>query len=182
MVVPPAIEVPTIETARLRMRAHRAEDLAACLEMWSDPAVVRHIGGVPSTRDGVWLRLMQYRGHWALTGYGYWLVEERATGRFVGEVGVADFKRDIDPPIEGTPEAGWAIATAMQGRGYATEAVTAALAWTEQHLDDPELACIIDPGNAPSLRVAAKLDFRVVAHTTWHEHPTIVFRRPPRRR
>ena len=166
MVVPPAIEVPTLETARLRLRAHRADDLSACLALWSDAEVVRYIGGQPSAKDAVWMRMMQYRGHWALTGYGYWLVEERATGAFVGEVGVADFKRDLQPSIEGVPEAGWAIATDKQGRGYATEAVTGALAWVEANLDDPELACIIDPANVASLRVATKLDFRQVAHTT----------------
>ncbi|MBP8808538.1 MAG: GNAT family N-acetyltransferase [Kofleriaceae bacterium] len=181
MVVPPAIEVPTLETARLRLRAHRADDLSACLALWSDAEVVRYIGGQPSAKDAVWMRMMQYRGHWALTGYGYWLVEERATGAFVGEVGVADFKRDLQPSIEGVPEAGWAIATDKQGRGYATEAVTGALAWVEANLDDPELACIIDPANVASLRVATKLDFRQVAHTTWRDLPTIVFRRPPRR-
>lgn len=171
---------PIVETARLRLRPHRTADFAACCALWGDPEVVRHIGGQPSPSDAVWMRMMQYRGHWALMGYGYWLAEERATGEFVGEVGIADFRRVIDPPIDGIPEAGWALAPAAWGRGYATEAVTAVLAWAATHLGDPPIACIIDPGNLASLRVAAKLDFHETARTTWRGAPTVLFRRAPR--
>ena len=175
------VVVPILDTARLRLRGHRADDLEACCALWSDPDVVRYIGGQVSPRDVVWMRLVQYVGHWALNGYGYWLVEERATGRMIGEVGVADFKRPVDPPIDGVPEAGWVIAPSAQGRGYATEALTAVLGWAEQHLGDPEIACLIDPANAPSFRVAAKVDFREVARTSWRGHDSVILRRPPRR-
>ncbi|MBK9033104.1 MAG: GNAT family N-acetyltransferase [Myxococcales bacterium] len=178
---PNPVVVPIIETARLRLRGHRKADLDACYALWSDPDVVRHIGGVASPKDAVWMRLVQYVGHWALNGYGYWLVEDRASGRFVGEVGVADFMREVDPPIDGVPEAGWVISPWAQNRGHATEALTAVLAWAHDHLDDPEIACLIDPANAPSLRVAAKADFREVAQTAWRGHPSVVLRRPARR-
>lgn len=174
------VVVPELATARLRLRGHRRDDLDACLAMWSDPDVARYIGGQPSPRDAVWLRIMQYVGHWALRGFGYWLVEERASGRFVGEVGVADFLRELDPPIDGVPEAGWVIVPWAQGRGYASEALTAVLGWAETNLGDPEIACLIDPANTPSLRVAAKADFREVARTVWHGHDSVVLRRPAR--
>ena len=61
---------PVIETARLRMRAHRVEDLDICAAMWADPEVVRYIGARPYLREEVWARLLRYAGHWALLRYG----------------------------------------------------------------------------------------------------------------
>ena len=66
--------------------------------MWGDPAVARFIGGKPFTREEVWARILRYVGHWTLMGFGFWAIEEKATGDFIGEVGLADFQRDLDPP------------------------------------------------------------------------------------
>jgi len=46
--------VPTLETERLRLRGHRVEDLDASAAMWSDPKVVRHVGGRLNTREECW--------------------------------------------------------------------------------------------------------------------------------
>ena len=77
------------------MRLHRIEDFDASAAMWADPEIVRHISGVPATREQSWARIMRYRGHWSLLDYGYWVVEDRATGMFIGEVGFADYHREI---------------------------------------------------------------------------------------
>ena len=98
---------PILETKRLRMRGHVAGDLDASLAMWRDPDVYRYISGKAGTREECWARLMRFSGHWHLQGFGYWLVEETATGAFVGEVGFADFMREMTPSLEGTLEAGW---------------------------------------------------------------------------
>ena len=115
--------IPHIRTDRLILREHVPQDFDALHAMWSEPAVYRHIIGRPSTREEAWSRLLRYSGHWRLLGYGYWAVEEQATGNFVGEMGFADYHRDIDPPLEGRPELGWALKTAVHGKGYATEAL-----------------------------------------------------------
>ena len=81
------MEVPVIETERLRMREHRLEDFAETAAMWGNPEVVRFVGGKPLTEEQVCRRMFSYVGHWALMGYGYWLVEEKSSGQFVGEVG-----------------------------------------------------------------------------------------------
>src|SRR5262245_47469463 len=126
-------DIPTIETARLRLRGHRVEDLGDCAAMWGDAAVVRHISGRPSSTEDSWERILRYAGLWALLGYGYWAVEEKASGRFVGDVGFADFKRAVQPSFAGAPEIGWVLATWAHGRGFATEAVRAAVAWGDRH-------------------------------------------------
>ncbi|HEX8257865.1 MAG TPA: GNAT family N-acetyltransferase [Allosphingosinicella sp.] len=173
-----AAGVPVLETERLILRAPGADDLDASTAMWSNPDVVRHIGGTAFTREEVWSRILRARGLWAMLGYGYWAVYERASGRFVGDVGFADFHRALQPSIEGVPEMGWVLDPWCHGRGYASEAVRAALDWAEQTLPAPEYACIIDPANAPSIGVALKFGFQQIAATEYKGGPTLVFRRP----
>jgi len=169
--------IPVIETERLKLRGHRVDDFDDCAAMWADPAVTRYIGGKPSTGEEVWARLLRYVGHWSLLGFGYWAIEDRATGRFIGELGFADFKRSIEPPIGDVPELGWALASSMHGKGYATEAVRAAVAWGEAHFVPAHTVCIIDPENRPSIRVAEKCGYREFRRTTYKGKPTIMFMR-----
>jgi len=165
---------PILATPRLRLRPHRPEDFDACAALWADPAVTRFIQGRPQTRAEVWARLLRYAGHWAWLGYGYWAVE--LDGRYVGELGLADFQRALQPPL-GVPELGWALAPAVHGHGYATEALAAVLAWADADLGAAETACIVAPENLASLRVAAKLGYRESLRTTYEGEPTVVFRR-----
>lgn len=168
---------PLVETERLRLRAHEVEDLPFCADMWRDPDVVRFIGGRPFTREEVWARMLRYTGMWVMMGHGFWAIEVKASGKLVGEVGVMEARRDVEPGFEGEPEIGWALVPAAHGKGYASEAVGAALAWADRHIDAPKQVCIISPGNAPSLRVAEKFGFRERVRTTYHGADTIQFER-----
>jgi RimJ/RimL family protein N-acetyltransferase len=147
--------------------------------MWCDRLVYRYITGRPALASELWARILRYAGHWTLLGFGYWLVEEKATGRFVGEVGFGDYKREIEPPLNGMPEIGWVLASAMHGKGYGTEAVRAALAWGDANFGSRRVACIADPENAASLRIAEKFGFREFVRTTYLGDPTIMFIREP---
>jgi len=169
--------VPTLTTERLVLRGHRLDDFDDAYALWSDPAVVRHIGGHPHSREDVWARILRYAGHWLHLGFGYWAMTERATGRFVGEVGLAFFRREITPSLEGIPESGWVLAPWAHGRGLATEAVVAALAWHDARTGHGRTVCIIEPENVASVRVAAKCGYRELARTTYKGEPTVVFER-----
>ncbi|QFU16230.1 GNAT family N-acetyltransferase [Microvirga thermotolerans] len=176
----PAASAPIVETQRLRLRGHRADDFDASVALWSEPVTIRFIGpGRPFTREENWARLVRYVGHWSLLGYGYWAVEDRASGAFVGEVGFADFRREIEPSIDGMPEMGWVMTPEVHGRGYATEAVRAALAWGDAHFGLVPTVCLISPENLPSIRVAEKCGFRPFERTTYKDKPTVLFRREP---
>lgn len=173
---------PVLETARLRLRGHTVEDFAHSAALWADPIVTRYIGGRPFNKEEVWARLLRYPGLWALMGFGYWLVEEKATGRFIGEIGFGDFKRDMEPSLVGRPEAGWVLASACHGQGFGSEAVKAILAWGDIHLStlaltNPRPVCIIHPENSASLRVAEKCGFRETLRTTYKDQPTIILER-----
>lgn len=148
-----------ILTSRTRMRRHTIADLDASAALWSDPDIVRYISGKPSTRSESWSRLLRYIGHWQALSFGYWVVEDRMTGQYLGEVGLADYKRDMTPSLEPWPEIGWVLATHAQGRGVATEAVAAALDWSDRMLAAERTVCIMDPEHQASIRVATKNGF-----------------------
>jgi len=171
----PAVQVPTLETERLKLRGHRLDDFVASAAMWADPIVTRYIRGRPLTEEESWTRLLRYVGHWALLGFGYWVVEEKATGNFIGEVGFADYKRNLEPWLKDTPEIGWVLASQVRGKGYATEAVRAAIVWSDAHFGSSRTACIIDPENLPSIRLAEKCGYRECQRTKYKGQPTLVF-------
>lgn len=167
--------VPLLETPRLRLRGHCAGDHAALLAIWSDPGVVRHIGGRPSTAQEVWMRLLLYPGLWCVLGYGYWAIEEKSSGRCIGDIGYADFKRPITPPLDGMPELGWVLATDCHGKGYASEALAAVMMWGRANLGEHTAVCIIDPDNAASIRLATKAGFVLRGPTTFMGDAVLLF-------
>ena len=101
-------DAPLLESERLRFRAHRPEDFSSVHALWGEPAVYRHTIGRPGSGEECWSRLLRYAGHWALLGYGFWVIENKATGLMIGEIGFADFRRTIEPPLAGRCEMGWA--------------------------------------------------------------------------
>jgi RimJ/RimL family protein N-acetyltransferase len=168
---------PVIETARLILRGHTYADLDASAAMWADPGVARYIGGKPSTREESWARMLRFPGHWALRGYGYWLVEEKSSGLFVGEAGFGDFKRTMNPDFGGAPEQGWAFAPTAHGKGYATEAGLAGIDWARAHFGAIDVFCMIAPQNDASLRVADKLGYREYTRAERNGDLSILLRR-----
>jgi len=169
------------DSARLRFRRHAPEDEAVVARLWMDAAVTRFITRAPLTRGMIAPRMNWHAGHWSRFGFGYWVVEERVTGRFVGEVGFLDIDRGIEPPIERAPELGW-VSPAAQGMGHATEAALAALAWGEAAFGWRRAICLIAPGNAASIRVAGKAGFRETARGICDKGATLIFERMTRDR
>jgi len=168
---------PIIETERLRLRGHRLEDFAASAAMWADPRVTRYIRPRPFTNEESWARLLRYIGHWALLGFGYWVIEDKATGAFLGECGFANYKRAMQPPLGDTPEIGWALVPEAHGKGYATEAVRVVTVWGDAHFGKVRTACIIDPQNVASIRVAEKNGYGQASFATYMGDQVMVFSR-----
>ncbi len=169
--------VPRLETSRLVLDAHRAEDFEALAAMWADPEVTHHIGGRPASRQESWFRLLRYRGLWPLLGFGYWAVREKSSGRYMGDVGFADFCRGFTPSIDGIPEAGWIFAPWSHGRGFASEAVFAALAWLDGQAEFEESVCLIAAENLASCRLAQRHGFGSPTTVTFMERDAPLFRR-----
>jgi RimJ/RimL family protein N-acetyltransferase len=146
------VSVPTLDTARLRLRPWHDEDLEAYAVMCADPEVMRYMGdGVPLSREDAWRSMAMFVGHWQLRGYGMWAVEEHDSRRFIGRVG-------LHRP-EGWPglEVGWMLDRGTWGRGFATEAGRASLDYAWRTLDVDHVISLITPENQASIRVAERL-------------------------
>ena len=172
---------PFVETERLLLRQPRADDFADYFALVGDPDAFRYCGRGAMTREEAWSRLLRQVGHWSLLGYGLFAVAEKASGRFVGEVGLGDFHRGFGPRFDDAPEACWTIARRSQGRGYATEAAAAAHDWMERRFGTERTVCLIQGDNAPSLAVAHKLGYRPVGARHYRGYCAIVHERaqPP---
>jgi RimJ/RimL family protein N-acetyltransferase len=171
------LKIPVFETERLMLRGHTVDDGPNEIALWTDPDVTRYIGGKPSTAEECWSRLLRYAGHWSLLGFGYWILEEKCTGDFVGEVGFSDYRRDIQPALGGVAEVGWALASSKHGLGYATEAVRAVLGWGREHFGPSLVTCLIDPDHHASIRVAQKCGFRKREIANYKGHSSLIFER-----
>ena len=167
---------PTLHTERLTLRPLSLDMFEAYASAWADPRMTEFIGGQPRTRTESWGKLLQGIGLWPLFGYGYWGLVDRDSGTFLGNAGLARFERGI-AELEGYPEAGWSFIPAAWGRGLATEAMSAILAWADDVLGRPEIRCIIDPGNTASQRVATKLGFEAMGEVDFPPGKTGVYRR-----
>ncbi|MGY2734971.1 GNAT family N-acetyltransferase [Sphingomonas sp. UYP23] len=168
------MDAPTLRTERLILAAHRADDLDDLAAMWAHPAVYEKIGGIPRPREEVWIRLLRAIGHWKALGYGNWVLRDHV-GRFIGEIGLMDAQRAIDPPVR-LPEMGWVIAPAAHGRGYAGEALQAILDWTDRQ-GLTRTTCLIEPDNDPSLRLASKLGYAFARAATYKTRPILLLER-----
>ena len=169
--------IPVIDTARLRLRANRPDDLPAFWAMWQQPEFYTFLGGQPLDEEAVWTKLLRHLGQWPMFGYGYWAVEEKASGQLVGAVGYADWQRAIEPSLKGFPEAGWVLAPQVHGRGYGTEAMQAAVAWADAHVPQRRTVCIIEPANTASLALAAKIGFREFSRADYNQKVLILLER-----
>jgi RimJ/RimL family protein N-acetyltransferase len=167
---------PVIETPRLRLRQHRLGDLAERIPLTTDPDFMRFVGGVYDRQEN-WSRLLRYIGHWVAFGYGLFAVEERATGRYVGNVGLARFERDLGADFDSAPEGAWMIAQWATGLGYASEGMAAAIDWYQGTFGPSRMVCIIDPDNAASLRVAARIGFVPYRQGRNRGHDVVVLER-----
>jgi RimJ/RimL family protein N-acetyltransferase len=147
--------IPTLETERLILRGFRDSDADALHAMTADPVIREHIGyeSLPLS-EACWRSIAIIVGHWALPGFGMWAVEEKASEAFIGRIGI--WRPDGWP---GT-EVGWLLGRDWWGRGYATEAAHASVAWAFERLDIPELISIIRPDNTRSIRVAERIGER----------------------
>ncbi len=159
-----------LTTERLILRPVAVEDFEPLCRLWSDPVFVSDVGFGPHSPEIVWLRLLRDVGHWVVFGYGNWAVTWKATGQYIGSAGVFEYCRDIEPAF-GAPEAGWGLDPDFYGKGLATEAMTAVLHHADTDLKLPRTVCIISPGNARSLKLAARLGYAVYHNGLFRGEP-----------
>ena len=150
-----------IETARLRLRMFRLEDLDVLAALFADPEVMRHVAdGKPVGREIAEKAIASIIEHWRLYGFGRWAVEDKQTGEFVGYGGLRSL---LD-----MPEVVYHLATAHWGKGLATELALASLRFGLVEHGFERIVAIAKPGNAASIHVMEKIGMRFEKQTSYY--------------
>lgn len=152
---------PIWETERLRAREMSPADLDFVAAMLAHPEVMRFYPRCYSRDEARgWLerQVERYREH----GHALWLIEERAGGEPVGQVGLVTQQVNGRPE----PEVGYLVHRPFWRRGYATEAALATRDHAFGALELPRVVSLIRPENLPSQGVARKLGMRPEGTTT----------------
>ena len=143
------LHIPTLDTDRLILRAPTGDDAGPYADFYSSDHS-SYVGG-PLSEELAWRELAKEAGHWILRGYGRWSVVERSTGTWVGMTGL------WFPKGWPEPEIGWVLAPAATGKGYATEAATAARTYAYETLGWTTVISLVATDNAPSAAVATRM-------------------------
>lgn len=159
-------------TERLRLRRSVPEDAEAISAYRSDPEVNRTQGWARTDPGSVRADIeeMTARAPGEPGGWVQFSVEERDGGRLVGDVGIS--------PADGEPgviKVGYTTSPAFQGRGYATEAVGALVAYAFDGLGADVVRAYADADNTASIRVAEKVGMRLIERFEHREGSEVWF-------
>ncbi|QPM91062.1 GNAT family N-acetyltransferase [Pseudooceanicola algae] len=166
------IPVPVLETEHLILRGPRAEDFATVSDFARDAERTRFIGGPAETDFDVWRGFTSAIGHWMWFGYGFWTLEDRASGAALGRIGV------INHVTWPEPELGWHMFAAGEGRGLAHEAATTIRAHAANALGLDRLISHIDPANLRSRALAERLGAVIEREGILLGTPCLIYRHP----
>jgi RimJ/RimL family protein N-acetyltransferase len=145
----PRLPIPRLTTERLILRAPVADDFPAYAQLRASPRA-EYMGG-PSNIRAAWGIFCHDVACWTLFGHGALMIDLRATGDCVGQVGISH------GPLFPDKELGWLVYEGHEGQGYATEAATTLRDWAAETLGLDRLVSYIDPRNARSIAVAERL-------------------------
>jgi RimJ/RimL family protein N-acetyltransferase len=138
-----------IETDRLILRRVDPEkDFEAWAKAMADENTVRYLGTKPMSRNDAWRSMAVVMGHWEIRGFGFFSLESKETGEWVGRVG------PWYP--EGWPdkEVGWTISPEHLRKGYGTEAARASIEYAFTVLGWEKVIHLIMEGNEASMALA----------------------------
>lgn len=141
-----------IETERLILRNIDPErDFDAWAKTMADERTVEYMDGKVQDRASAWRNMAVVIGHWQIRGYGFFSVESKETGAWLGRVG------PWYPEGWPAPEIGWTISPEHWGQGYATEAARASLDYVFDTLGWERVVHVIVVGNEASIGVAKSI-------------------------
>lgn len=164
--------IPTLATGRLTLRAPRLVDFPPFEAHFTSERSIHEDG--PLTRTGAWKEFATGVAGWMLRGYGSLSIEDRATGGYLGEVGI--YRLGTYPE----PEIGWMVMPEAEGRGIAHEAALALRAWAYDRFGWTTLVSYIGAENTRSIRLAERLGARLdPAGPMPQEDECLVYRHPP---
>ncbi|MFF3348801.1 GNAT family N-acetyltransferase [Streptomyces sp. NPDC002779] len=172
-----------LRTDHLLLRRWRDSDLEPWAAMNADPAVREHLGAA-LTREQSDASVARFLAEFDRRGHGWWAVEVRATGEFIGFAGLDEVEDDT--PFDGV-EIGWRLARPAWGQGYATESARAVLAYGFDTLGLPEIFAVTTATNFRSQAVMRRIgmtrvpehDFDDLTAPAGPLRPNVVYRKRP---
>jgi RimJ/RimL family protein N-acetyltransferase len=163
--------IPTVETDRLILRAFSEADLDAVFA-FNQTERSHWVGGPKETRHECWRVIIGILGHCAVRGYGFWMIEEKATGTQAGGVGILHHEGWDEP------ELGWHLYEGFEGKGIAYEAALAARTYAANNFAIPTPISYIDPENTRSVALAKRLGATLEREGEVIGHACHVYRHP----
>ncbi|WP_369776575.1 GNAT family N-acetyltransferase [Streptomyces sp. R33] len=145
--------MPELRTDRLLLRRWRESDLEPWAAMNADPEVREHLGEL-LTREQSDAAVALMQAEFDRRGFGWWALEARETGEFIGRVGLDEVGEDM--PFAGV-DIGWRLARSAWGHGYATEAALACLAFGFEALGLPQVVASTTVNNLRSQAVMRRI-------------------------
>lgn len=148
--------VPQLQTARLQLRSVSRADLDEIYALHADARGMRYWSFAPWTERVQAEEWFAQRQRWASTDEIWpWGVTLADADRLIGLVTVFGVNRG-----QRRAEVGYQLGTEHWGRGYAQEALRAALVYAFDALELERIEADIDPRNAPSCRLVERLGFQ----------------------
>ncbi|HMA33885.1 MAG TPA: GNAT family N-acetyltransferase [Chloroflexia bacterium] len=159
-----------IETARLRLRLFRPDDLDALAPIYADPDVMRYMrSGQPATREQTMRTLDRLIGMWDAQGKGLWAVEHKADRVLIGQCGL--FHLDNTPEVE----VAYLLAQPYWGAGLASEAARACLRYGFEEWGLPRIVAVARPENRASQQVMRKIGMLYEKHARYYDLDVVYY-------
>lgn len=165
-----SINIPVLETEHLILREPRLSDWDA-MNAFGLSDRSQYVGG-PFGEWQNWDALARGIGHWIMRGYGLWSVEDKASGRLAGRLGVINH---FDWP---EPELGWHIYEGFEGKGIAYEAAMAARAYAQGPMGFAPLISQIAHENVRSRKLAERMGAVIEREGVVRGTACLVYRHP----
>lgn len=140
-----------LETNRTRLREFGGDDMGAVRALFTEPAIMRYIGGKPMSDEQVVGLLSFFRTHYEEHGFGPWAVSLRDSDAIIGVAGLK-FVHDLE-----NPDLGFSFFKPYWGKGYATEIGRALMDFGFKHRRLGKIGAIVNHENAATIRVLQKL-------------------------
>ena len=145
-----------METERLILRQWKDADYDLYAELNANPIVMRYFPDTYSKLESD-NQANHIRDLIAKNGWGFWAVELKSTGQFIGFVGLNRIDGESGIPNVPFIEIGWRLSSEFWGFGYAPEAAGKALEFAFETLRSPAIYAFTPLQNEPSKRVMQKL-------------------------
>lgn len=160
--------IPVLHTNAITLRGPRLSDYPAWKAFWATGRAVHtdHAKGPAAA----WCDFATGCGLWLIRSFGCWAIEDRATGCFIGMVGMSH------PAHFPEPELGWILMAEAEGMGIAHAAAQAALGSVWANTTLPTVVSTIDPRNHRSIPLAERLGAVLDAGAARHDPADLVYR------